>query len=129
MITVLAHGCFRLLHPGHIFHLREARRYGDRLVVSLTAGRFIRKDGGALFSDEERIAMLRELRCIDDVFLCEEETGVTALQAIKPQVFVKGVDYVDRGLCEAEKSACFDLGVQVRFTQTKKYSTSELIGK
>ena len=44
--TVLAHGCFDLLHLGHIRHLQEAKKLGDRLVVSVTADKFVNKGAG-----------------------------------------------------------------------------------
>lgn len=127
MITVLAHGCFDILHVGHVLHLQQASKLGDCLVVSITAGRHITKEGRPVFSDDERARMLWALRCVDRVYICDEPTGVTAIKDIRPDLYVKGVDYEARGVNSAERQACVEVGAKIVYTQTQKYSSRELL--
>ena len=108
-------------------HLEAAKSLGDYLVVSITAAHFITKPGRPIFTDGERATMLRALRCVDEVFVCNDDTGVQAIMRIRPQRFVKGRDYMDLGLLDAEAAACNVVGAKVIYTDTKKYSSTEVL--
>lgn len=125
MRVVLAAGVFDLLHPGHISHLKEARTFGDSLIVALTLDEFVGKPGRPIMRWEERAAMLSELRCVDDVFAVNKSTA--GIYSWKPQVFVKGSDYVTKGLLPDERAACKSVGAQIRFTQPCLPTTTEII--
>lgn len=128
MITVLCHGCFRILHPGHIAHLARARAVGDRLIVSLTASEFITKPGGPIFSDKERIAMLRAINFVSGAIICNEPTGATAIRLIKPQIYAKGVDYLlNHIINDEEYAACKEVGASIMYTLTDKYNTGDFL--
>ena len=109
MTTVLAHGCFDLLHVGHIRFLRAARALGDRLVVSITADAFINKGPGhPLFNQWQRQEILLGLRDVDEVYVSYESTGVTAINTICPDIYAKGGDYANgdiSGQLELERKA------------------------
>src|SRR5215470_5919066 len=126
---VLAHGCFDTLHIGHIRHLQEARKLGDRLVVSVTADRFVKKGPGRpLFTDEERAEALLELRCVDEVKINDAPDAVMMIQHVKPAVYVKGIDYAEVGDDKAlarEGEAVSALGGEMQFTSTRKWSSTE----
>ncbi len=125
--TVLAHGCFDLLHLGHIRHLEEARKQGDRLVVSVTDDRFVNKGAGRPhFSLAERVEALRALGCVDEVIVSEASDSIAIIDRVKPAVYVKGVDY--EGLpMDAERTAVERHGGRVHITTTAKRSSSRLI--
>ena len=125
MRLVLADGCFDLLHPGHVAHLQEARAMGDKLVVALTLDEFVNKPGRPIFTWEERFLMLLALRCVDEVSAAKN--SVDAIYSWKPAVFVKGSDYVEKGLLPAEVKACKEVGAQIRFTKEHPPTTSSLI--
>ena len=127
MRTVLCHGCFDILHIGHVQHLQQAHAFGDRLVVSITASRHITKEGRPVFSDFDRAVVLRALRVVAGVYICDEPTGVTAIREFRPAFYVKGIDYAERGVNEAERQACDEVGAQIVYTNTKKYSSSDLV--
>jgi rfaE bifunctional protein nucleotidyltransferase chain/domain len=124
---VLANGCFDLLHPGHVAHLREAKRLGDYLVVGLTMDEYVNKPGRPIQTWEERAEMLRELRCVSAVSACRN--AVEAILAWRPDVFVKGADYSLIGLLSREREACMQVGAKVAFTKAEKKSTTELIAR
>lgn len=126
MILVLANGCFDLLHVGHIRHLQEARSYGTHLVVSVTMDEHVNKGSGRPIETlDERMEKLRSLAFVCAVTPCRD--AVEALGQWKPDVFVKGQDYAEKGLTPSERAYCFSRGIRVIFTQSPKYSTASLI--
>jgi D-beta-D-heptose 7-phosphate kinase/D-beta-D-heptose 1-phosphate adenosyltransferase len=93
---VFTNGCFDLLHPGHIRLLQKARSLGDRLIVGLNADASIRRLKGPsrpILSELDRAALLGALGCVDLVVLFEEDTPLTLIEAIRPDILVKGADY------------------------------------
>ncbi len=67
-MIVLANGVFDLLHVGHIEHLREARTFGEILIVCVTLDAFVNKGPDRPVNNfADRCALLRELRCVDAV--------------------------------------------------------------
>lgn len=128
--TVLAHGCFDLLHLGHIRHLQEARGLGDRLVVSITADKHVNKGNGRpQFSCEQRREALLALECVDDVVVSESGTAAEIITALKPNVYVKGCDYIgskDPGLL-SEIAAIEAVGGKFHVTTSEKWSSTTLL--
>jgi rfaE bifunctional protein nucleotidyltransferase chain/domain len=124
---VLAHGCFDCLHYGHLLHLEEARKLGERLVVSITADKYIAKPGRPIYNERARSAMLRALRCVDDVVVAQSPTAVESIRRVMPRVFVKGLDYCERGIIAEELVVCREIGCDIAYTPTEKYSTTDLI--
>ena len=129
MITVMVNGCFDVLHYGHLLHLREAANMGDRLIVALTEDAWVRKGPGRPINHwEHRAEMLREFRCVDQVF--RTIGSVSALREYRPDIFVKGVDYAagDRWT-EGVESVCREVGAKLAFTSTPKMSATDIIRK
>ncbi len=91
---VLCHGCFDIVHPGHIKHLQHAARLGDRLIVSLTSDRHIGKGANRpLIPQELRAENLAALDCIDWVVIDPHSTAAPLLKQLQPDVYVKGREY------------------------------------
>ncbi len=96
MTTVLAHGCFDLLHLGHIRHLREAKGLGDWLIVSITPDEFVNKGiGRPLFTARERMEAIAALKFVNQCYVNDSPTGVSAIERHKPDIYVKGPDYAN----------------------------------
>lgn len=130
MNTVLAHGCFDILHLGHIRHLEEARRLGDRLVVSVTSDRHVNKGfGRPHFSAEQRREALLMLACVDEVIISDAATAVDVIRKIRPTVYVKGVDYAgsDDPNLAAECETVKAVGGRFHVTTTEKWSSTQLL--
>jgi rfaE bifunctional protein nucleotidyltransferase chain/domain len=132
-VVVLAHGCFDLLHAGHIEHLREAKQHGDKLVVSVTADRFVAKGvGRPHFNQEQRAAHLRALRFVDEVIVNDSPSAVAVIEQVRPHLYVKGVDYAEDptvpGLAE-EIAAVEKYGGEYAVTSAAKLSSSRLLVK
>ena len=93
-IIVLSHGCFDILHPGHLEHLKQAKAQGDKLIVTITADKHIHKGPGRpVFNQDQRAAMLAALEIVDYVAIVDDPTALPAIKAIRPHVRCKGPDY------------------------------------
>ncbi|MEM7415948.1 MAG: D-glycero-beta-D-manno-heptose 1-phosphate adenylyltransferase [Gemmatimonadota bacterium] len=96
-VVVFTNGVFDLLHRGHVEYLAAARELGDRLVVAVNSdasARVLGKGRGRPYqAGEDRAAIVASLRPVDHVCLFDEETPATLIDAIVPDVLVKGGDY------------------------------------
>lgn len=125
---VQAHGCFDLLHLGHIRHLEAAKEAGDWLVVTITADRYISKGPGRpVFTAIERAEAVDSLRCVDQVMISEGPTAAAEIREIKPQVFAKGQDYTPETIDPEERAAMEEVGAELFITQTQKWSSTALL--
>ena len=93
-------GCFDLLHPGHVSLLQQARAACDRLVVGLNSDESVRRlkgDSRPVQTELARATVLASLASVDLVVIFGEDTPLTLIRALRPDVLVKGADYtVDR---------------------------------
>lgn len=93
---VFTNGCFDLLHPGHIRLLREASSHGDFLIVGLNSDESVQRLKGPsrpINTQDARAEVLGALECVDAVTIFNEETPIRLIEAILPDVLVKGGDY------------------------------------
>ena len=82
--VVLCHGVFDLLHIGHIKHLKKAKALGDKLVVTITADRFVNKGPGKpLFNQRLRAEAIASLEMVDFVAINESPTAINLIKIIK----------------------------------------------
>jgi rfaE bifunctional protein kinase chain/domain/rfaE bifunctional protein nucleotidyltransferase chain/domain len=92
--VVHCHGCFDIVHPGHIHYLQFARSQGDVLIVSLTADPLVNKGPARpLIPEDLRAASLAALECVDLVYINHNPTAIELLDALRPDVYVKGREY------------------------------------
>src|SRR5262249_8048900 len=128
---VLCHGCFDLLHLGHIRHLQEARKLGDWLTVSVTADEFVGKGPGRPhFSAEHRAEALEALDCVDEVFINHSGDAVAAINRFRPNIYVKGIDYEQAAndfALARERAAVEKHGGKFATTKSQKWSSSRLL--
>jgi rfaE bifunctional protein kinase chain/domain/rfaE bifunctional protein nucleotidyltransferase chain/domain len=93
-VVVHCHGCFDIVHPGHIHHLQLAKTYGDILVVSLSADAQVNKGvNRPLVPEDLRAQSLAALECVDFVYVNPEPTAAGLLLRLRPDVYVKGKEY------------------------------------
>ncbi|MEY4098582.1 MAG: D-glycero-beta-D-manno-heptose 1-phosphate adenylyltransferase [Bacteroidota bacterium] len=89
-------GCFDIIHPGHLFSLKQAAAEADYLIVGLNSDASVRKLKGPsrpINNTESRALVLANLIVVDAVIVFEEETPLELIKAILPDVMVKGGDY------------------------------------
>jgi rfaE bifunctional protein nucleotidyltransferase chain/domain len=125
---VLCAGCFDPLHYGHLLHFYAARSYGTRLVVALTSDRLVRAQKGArrpAVPQDERKALLLALRCVDEVIISDDAPPLALIQALRPAVYAKGIDYQGKEL--EETKLVLSLGGCVILTETPKTSSTALL--
>ena len=93
---VFTNGCFDILHVGHVRYLNHARSLGDILVVGINSDRSVREIKGEsrpIVPEEERAEILAALTCVDFVFIFDDPTPKQIIEAIVPDVLVKGADW------------------------------------
>ncbi|CAA9441476.1 MAG: ADP-heptose synthase / D-glycero-beta-D-manno-heptose 7-phosphate kinase, partial [uncultured Phycisphaerae bacterium] len=94
--VVFTNGCFDLIHLGHVKYFRFAKAQGDLLVVGVNTDASIRGLKGSkrpIVNEDDRVEVLQELESIDYLVLFGEETPMRLIEAIRPDVLVKGADY------------------------------------
>jgi rfaE bifunctional protein nucleotidyltransferase chain/domain len=94
--VVFTNGCFDILHVGHVRYLNRARSLGDVLIVAVNSDRSVREIKGAprpVIPEEERLEILAALACVDFVFLFDDPTPQRIIDAVVPDVLVKGADW------------------------------------
>jgi D-beta-D-heptose 7-phosphate kinase/D-beta-D-heptose 1-phosphate adenosyltransferase len=103
---VFTNGCFDILHIGHIHLLEEARRKGDRLIVGLNSDESVRDLKGAsrpIIGQGERAQVLAALSAVNAVIVFRERTPLRLIEAIRPDVLVKGGDYTQERIVGARE--------------------------
>lgn len=124
-------GCFDLLHIGHITLLESARREGDRLVVGINSDSSVRGLKGSarpIVGERERAQILASLSAVDAVVIFEEPTPLRVIEALRPDVIVKGGDYTEETVVGAKEIRFW--GGRVKIVPTVEgFSTTNLIAK
>lgn len=129
--VVFTNGVFDLLHPGHVRYLQAARELGDVLILGLNSDRSVRANKGParpITPEAERAEILEALACVDVVAIFDEETPAGIIEAVQPDVLVKGADWaadaiVGRDTVERRG------GKVVRVPIEEGWSTTGIVGK
>ena len=99
--VVFTNGCFDLFHLGHHHLLTGASEEGELLIVAVNSDESVRRlnkgPGRPVFSQEERLRVIAGLEVVDYVVCFNEDTPIRLLEALKPDVLVKGGEYVGEG--------------------------------
>ncbi len=128
---VLCHGAFDLIHMGHIIHFEEAASMGDVLVVTITADKYITKKRSVSFTEEYRMRQVAALEIVDYVALVNDPSAVPAIQALHPDVYIKGSEYANLVLDKTanifrEKQLVEGYGGRIQFTTGETFSSTKL---
>lgn len=129
---VHCHGCFDIVHPGHVRYLRSAGQHGDVLIVSLTSDDAIEKGDGArpYIPQELRAENLAALEFVDHVVIADGPTAEPVIAALRPSLYVKGKEYEGSnhpGFLR-EKALVEDSGGRVMFSSGEVvFSSSSII--
>lgn len=94
--VVFTNGCFDILHAGHVRYLTKASELGDILVLGLNSDRSVRRikgDRRPIIGQAHRACLLSALFCVDHVVLFDDPDPGRLIQAICPDILVKGADW------------------------------------
>ncbi len=98
-------GCFDILHVGHVSYLEQAKKSGRVLVVGLNSDRSVRKIKGSnrpIVGEKQRAVILAAMACVDYVVLFDEATPLKLIEAVKPDILIKGADWKKKGIVGSE---------------------------
>lgn len=127
--VVFTNGCFDLLHVGHVTYLERARRYGHRLVVGLNTDASVRRLKGPerpLIGQDDRARVLAALAAVDAVVLFGEDTPLSLIERLRPDVLAKGADYREEQIVGAREVKSWG-GRVVRVPLVENRSTTDII--
>jgi rfaE bifunctional protein nucleotidyltransferase chain/domain len=127
--VVFANGCFDILHVGHVRYLEAARQHGDLLIVAVNSdasARSLKGPGRPVLDESARTRLVAALRAVDYVVIFSEQTVVSLLRDLLPDVHAKGTDYsVDT---VPERAIAKELGIKVAIVgDPKNHSTRALL--
>ena len=126
---VFTNGCFDLLHLGHVDYLEKARRLGDKLVLGLNTDASISRIKGPSrpFQDEvSRARIMASLLFVDAVVLFDQNTPLELIEAVQPDILVKGDDYTVENIVGHE--VVLARGGEVKTVPlVKGYSTTNIV--
>ncbi len=132
---VHCHGTYDLLHLGHIKHLTNAKKYGDILIVTITADKFINKGPGRpYFKSRQRAESISSLQSVDYVLINHDFTATKIIKYLRPDFYCKGPDYINQKNdvtkeIKNEIKAIKKVGGKIVFTKDETFSSSNLINK
>lgn len=126
---VFTNGCFDILHLGHTRYLEEAKKLGDILVVGINSDESVKRTKGAgrpINTENDRTEIVASLESVDYVTIFNEDTPIELIKVLKPDIHVKGGDYSEEELPEAEAVHSYG-GSVVVLSEVEGKSTSALI--
>ena len=129
--VVFTNGCFDIVHLGHVDYLEKARALGDKLVLGLNTDASVSRIKGPLrpvVDEQARARLIAALAFVDAVILFDEPTPLQVIEALEPDILVKGDDYAVENIVGAD--FVLSKGGEVKtIPLVKGYSTSALIEK
>ena len=128
---VFTNGCFDILHLGHIDYLEKAHNKGDKLILGLNSDssiKILKGENRPINNEEFRSRMLAALSFIDALVLFSDNTPLQLIERLKPDILVKGDDYLTENIVGAD--FVIKNGGRVETVElVKGYSTTSLIEK
>jgi len=129
---VFTNGCFDILHRGHVEYLAEAADQGSKLIIGLNTDSSVKRQGKGknrpLQDQDSRASILASLQFVDLIILFDEDTPLSLIELIQPDILVKGADYEIEDIVGHEvvqKNG----GEVKRISFLEGYSTSSIIEK
>jgi rfaE bifunctional protein nucleotidyltransferase chain/domain len=131
---VHCHGCFDLMHPGHIKHFQAAKKMGHILVVTITPDIYVDKGPNRpAFNENLRAESIAALECVDYVAINKWPTAEETLRLLKPTIYVKGQEFErledKTGKIQREHEVIKEIGAGLRFTHEIVFSSTKLLNQ
>ena len=129
---VFTNGVFDIFHRGHFTYLAQAKMLGKSLVVGVNADASVKMlgkgDDRPINSEEDRMALLASLECVDLVICFKEQTPVELISKVRPEIYVKGGDYQIETLPETKLVKTWN-GKAIAIPFIHERSTTNLLRK
>ena len=127
---VHCHGCFDLMHPGHIKYFQAAKKMGNILVVTVTRDIYVDKGHDRpVFNQTLRAESIAALECVDYVAINKWPTAEETLRLLRPHIYVKGQEFENledkTGKIQREYKVIQEIGAETRFTHEIVFSSTE----
>jgi len=129
--VVFTNGCFDILHYGHIAYLEKAKSLGDILIVAVNSDSSVKKIKGRqrpIIPLKDRIRVISSLECVDFTSSFNQETPLSLIKALKPDILVKGTDWKKKNIVGAKFVQSYG-GKIARIKFIKNHSTTDIIHK
>lgn len=131
---VYCHGCFDLMHPGHIKYFQAAKKMGDILVVTITPDIYVDKGPDRpVFNQKLRADSIAALECVDYVAVNKWPTAEETLRLLRPDFYVKGQEFENlqdkTGKIQREYEVVKEVGAEMRFTHEIVFSSTQLLNR
>jgi cytidyltransferase-like protein len=128
---IFTNGCFDILHPGHIYFLKKAKKLGDVLIVAVNSDSSIKKIKGKnrpIINFKNRVGLLNELKFVNFIVKLNDLEPTNLIRKIKPSIHCKGIEYKNVNI--KEKKIVKELNIKMKFIKKyKNYSTTNLVKK
>lgn len=118
----MCHGCFDILHVGHLRHLEAAKKLADILIITITPDRFVNKGPNRpVFPEYQRAELLAGLNVVDLVAINKWDSAIETIRIIKPNIFIKGQEYETHAMQVnpnfiSEAKVVGEIGAKIAFT-------------
>ena len=133
-IIVHCHGCFDLMHPGHIKHFQAAKKMGNVLVVTISPDKYVDKGTGRpVFPQKLRAESIAALECVDYVAVNKWPTAENTIRLLKPDIYVKGQEFENledaTGKIQKEFKVIKEIGARIEYTNEIVFSSTKLLNR
>lgn len=133
-IIAQCHGCFDLMHPGHIKYFQASKKMGDILVVTVTPDQYVDKGlNRPVFNQSIRAECIAALECVDFVSINKWSTAEKTIRLLKPDIYVKGQEFENledkTGKLQKEFAVLNEIGSELRFTHEIVFSSTKLLNQ
>jgi rfaE bifunctional protein nucleotidyltransferase chain/domain len=131
---VHCHGCFDMMHPGHIKYFQASKKLGDILVVTVTPDQYVDKGSGRpVFDQYLRTESIAALECVDYVAVNRWPTAENTLRLLVPDYYVKGQEFEKlqdkTGKIQKEVDVVKEIGGEMRFTHEIVFSSTKILNR
>ena len=131
---VHCHGCFDMMHPGHIKYFQASKKMGDILVVTVTPDQYVDKGSGRpVFDQYLRTESIAALECVDYVAVNRWPTAENTLRLLVPDYYVKGQEFEKlqdkTGKIQKEVGVVKEIGGEIRFTHEIVFSSTKILNR
>ena len=123
MKRIVATGTFDILHPGHVHFLSESKKLGDELWVIVSRKRNVRHKPAPIVSEEQRLMMIKSLKCVDHAILGDKEDMFRPILEIDPTVITLGSNqYFDDEKLRSQRA---ERGINAEVVRIGAYTGSQ----